>query len=82
MPSWQQAVALTRRQHDRRVECRGAGDAGCRGGSAVRHADILRRDVGPRPGAPCRETPDVTAQADEFTGSVTIFGKSLGYGTR
>ncbi len=29
---------------------------------------------------PCRETPDVTAQADEFTGSVTIYGQSLGYG--
>ena len=27
-----------------------------------------------------RETPDVSAQADEFTGSVTIYGKSLGYG--
>jgi subtilase family serine protease len=31
-------------------------------------------------GAPCRETPDVSAQADEFTGSVTIYGQSLGYG--
>jgi subtilase family serine protease len=29
---------------------------------------------------PCRETPDVSAQADEFTGAVTIFGVSLGYG--
>ena len=25
-------------------------------------------------------TPDISAQADEFTGSVTIYGKSLGYG--
>ena len=33
-------------------------------------------------GALCRETPDVTAQADEFTGSVTIFGQSLGYGPK
>ncbi|MGA2527694.1 MAG: protease pro-enzyme activation domain-containing protein [Acidimicrobiales bacterium] len=31
-------------------------------------------------GTLCRETPDVSAQADEFTGSVTIYGKSLGYG--
>jgi Fibronectin type III domain/IPT/TIG domain len=28
----------------------------------------------------CRETPDVSAQADEFTGSITIYGVSLGYG--
>jgi Pro-kumamolisin, activation domain/Fibronectin type III domain/IPT/TIG domain len=28
----------------------------------------------------CRETPDVSAQADEYTGSVTIYGQSLGYG--
>jgi hypothetical protein len=28
----------------------------------------------------CRETPDVTAQADEYTGAVTIYGQSLGYG--
>ena len=31
-------------------------------------------------GSLCRETPDVSAQGDEFTGSVTIYGKSLGYG--
>jgi len=31
-------------------------------------------------GTLCREMPDVSAQADEFTGSVTIYGKSLGYG--
>jgi hypothetical protein len=30
--------------------------------------------------APCREVPDVSAQADEFTGSITIYGQSLGYG--
>jgi hypothetical protein len=32
------------------------------------------------PGTLCRETPDVSAEADEFTGSVTIYGKLLGYG--
>ena len=31
-------------------------------------------------GVPCREGPDVSAQADEFTGAVTIYGVSLGYG--
>ncbi len=31
-------------------------------------------------GTLCREMPDVTAQADEFTGAVTIYGKNLGYG--
>jgi hypothetical protein len=31
-------------------------------------------------GTLCREAPDVSAQADEFTGSVTIYGQSLGYG--
>ncbi|HEV2360817.1 MAG TPA: S53 family peptidase, partial [Acidimicrobiales bacterium] len=29
---------------------------------------------------PCRETPDVSAQADEFTGAVTIYGLGLGFG--
>jgi hypothetical protein len=31
-------------------------------------------------GTLCRETPDVSAQADEFTGAVTLYGKSLGFG--
>ena len=31
-------------------------------------------------GTLCRETPDVSAEADEFTGSATIYGRSLGYG--
>jgi hypothetical protein len=36
--------------------------------------------LGVSSGTLCRETPDVSAQADEFTGAVTIYGKSLGYG--
>ncbi|MGO9965427.1 MAG: protease pro-enzyme activation domain-containing protein [Acidimicrobiales bacterium] len=31
-------------------------------------------------GTLCREEPDVTAEADEFTGAVTIYGKHPGYG--
>jgi hypothetical protein len=34
----------------------------------------------PAAGTNCRETPDVSAQADEYTGAVTIYGQSLGYG--
>ena len=36
--------------------------------------------LGLPPGSLCREAPDVSAEADEFTGAVTIYGKHLGYG--
>jgi hypothetical protein len=36
--------------------------------------------LGLAPGTLCRETPDVSAEADEFTGAVTIYGVGLGYG--
>jgi hypothetical protein len=78
MPSWQQKVALT------------SANA-----TDVANAEAVEKEYtsemapygtptfcdGALPAStPCREAPDVSAQADEFTGSVTIFGASLGYG--
>lgn len=82
MPSWQRAVADTAANaadvtHAEAVEtAEGPMESPfntptfCDGSPGA--------DLGP--GVPCRESPDVTAQADEFTGAVTIYGKYLGYG--
>jgi subtilase family serine protease len=34
----------------------------------------------PAAGTDCRETPDVSAQADEFTGAITVYSAAFGYG--
>ncbi len=80
MPAWQEKVALTAanatdvsnaealESQDEAQQAPFATPTFCDGTSGL------------SPGAPCREVPDVSAQADEFTGAVTIFGVSLGYG--
>ena len=78
MPAWQQQVALT-----------AANATDVSNAEAVETENAAQEAPFATPTfcdgtlnetVPCRETPDVSAQADEFTGAVTIFGVSLGYG--
>ena len=80
MPSWQRPVALT---------AGNATDIANAEAYETKTAKLSAPNTTPTfcvgtlklpPGSVCRETPDISAQADEFTGSVTIYGRSLGYG--
>ncbi len=80
MPSWQRPVALT---------AGNATDIANAQAYETKTAKLSAPNTTPTfcvgtlklaPGSVCRETPDISAQADEFTGSVTIYGRSLGYG--
>ena len=80
MPAWQQAVANTR---DNPVDIANAEkfESKTKAESApFTTPTFCDQSLGLPPGTLCRETPDVSAQADEFTGSVTLYGRSLGYG--
>jgi hypothetical protein len=46
-------------------------------GESVMGNDFCEPASGPLGDQPCREVPDVTAQADEFTGAVTIYSASF-----
>jgi hypothetical protein len=80
MPSWQRPVALTARNatdvaNAEAYETKTASDS-----APYTTPTFCVGALKLPPGSVCRETPDVSAQADEFTGSVTIYGRSLGYG--
>ena len=80
MPSWQQAVANT---PDNPIDIANAQAFEAQTRSVTAPFTTLTFCDGALnlpSGTLCRETPDVSAQADEFTGSVTIYGRSLGYG--
>ena len=80
MPSWQQLVANTPENSDD-VENAEAFETSTASESApFTTPSFCDGTLGLPSGTPCRETPDVSAQADEFTGAVTIYGQSLGYG--
>jgi hypothetical protein len=75
MPSWQyssqvpgieQASAVYQAAFDFE------GDSFCDGNSTSLNYDANYT------GAPCREVPDVTAQADEFTGAITVYSAPYG----
>ena len=80
MPAWQQKMALTAANATdvSNAEALETQDAAEEAPFAT--PTFCDGTLGLSPGAPCREVPDVSAQADEFTGAVTIFGVSLGYG--
>ena len=81
MPPWQQAVANT---PDNAIAITNAEAFEAKTQSASAPFTTLTfcdGTLGLPAGTLCRETPDVSAQADEFTGSVTIYGKSLGFGS-
>ena len=80
MPAWQQEAANTR---DNAVDVADAEafETETKSGSApFTTPTFCDGTLGLPSGTPCREVPDVSAEADEFTGSITIYGKVLGYG--
>ncbi len=74
MPSWQQHVALTATATDlsnaEAVEAKNAAQE-------APFATPTFCDGTLNETVPCREVPDVSAQADEFTGAITIYSASL-----
>ena len=76
MPSWQREARLpgidTARQRRLRQRARASSSA-----SATRPGSATRRSRELKPTTPCRLEPDVSAQADEFTGAVTVYSESF-----
>jgi len=81
MPSWQQAVANTRANQIDVANAQAFESQTQSVSKPFTTSTFCDATLGLPSGTPCRETPDVSAEADEFTGSVTIYGKSLGYGS-
>jgi hypothetical protein len=80
MPSWQKPVADTASNaadiaHAESVEASTAVDS-----APYTTRTFCDGTLGLPSGSLCRESPDISAQADDFTGAVTIYGQSLGYG--
>jgi hypothetical protein len=80
MPAWQQKVALTAANATDVSNAQALESQGAAQEAPFATPTFCDGTLGLSPGASCREVPDVSAQADEFTGAVTIFGVSLGYG--
>jgi hypothetical protein len=80
MPSWQIAVADTTGNKLDVANAETYETATASSSAPFTTPTFCDAPLGLPTGSLCRETPDVSAQADEFTGSVTLFGKSLGYG--
>jgi subtilase family serine protease len=78
MPSWQRSVALTSANSDDVSNAESLESATASDSAPLTTPTFCDGTLGIA--GPCRETPDVSAQADEFTGSITIYGQSLGYG--
>ena len=80
MPDWQRTVTDTAANAADVTHAESVETANSAMESPFATPTFCDGTLGLSTGTPCRETPDVTAQADEFTGAVTIFGISLGYG--
>lgn len=80
MPSWQQKLALTAANATDVANAEGVESANAAEEAPFATPTFCDGTLGLPSGTPCREVPDVSAQADEFTGAVTIYGVSLGYG--
>lgn len=76
MPSWQAAATVPGIDPSKTVATAEAieGDDFCQGNADGASAG------GSQYGEPCREVPDVSAEADEFTGAITIYSASFGPG--
>ena len=80
MPSWQRQLAQTTLNSDDVTNGEALETADASYSAPFTTPTFCDGTLGLAPGTPCREGPDVSAQADEFTGAITIFGQSLGYG--
>jgi hypothetical protein len=80
MPTWQEPVALTSANNTDVANGEAVEKATAAQSAPLTTPTFCDGTVGLPAGTPCRETPDVSAQADEFTGAVTIYGQSPAYG--
>lgn len=80
MPTWQQRVANTAGNSADIAHGEAFEKATATTSAPFTTPTFCDGVLGIPAGTLCRETPDVSAQADEFTGSTTIYGRSLGYG--
>jgi len=80
MPNWQQPVANTAGNSADIIHAEAFEKATATTSAPFTTPTFCAGVLGLPAGTLCRETPDVSAQADEFTGSATIYGRSLGYG--
>jgi subtilase family serine protease len=80
MPSWQQPLALNAANSTDVANAESFESATASENAPFATPTFCDGTLGLAPTTPCREVPDVSAQADEFTGSVTIYGADLGYG--
>jgi hypothetical protein len=80
MPSWQQSVAVSANNTADISNAEALETATASESAPYTTQTFCAAGGTPASATFCREVPDVTAQADEFTGSITIYGASLGYG--
>jgi hypothetical protein len=80
MPAWQRQLALSTANTDDVENAESVETAYAQYSAPFDTPTFCDGTLGLAANTPCRETPDVVAQADEFTGSITIYGQSLGYG--
>ncbi len=80
MPPWQSAVANTKNNAADIADAESFETAEAAYEAPFATPTFCDGTLGLSASVPCREAPDVSAQADEFTGSITIYGQSLGYG--
>jgi Pro-kumamolisin, activation domain/Fibronectin type III domain/IPT/TIG domain len=79
MPSWQQKVTDTTANQDDVTNAEAVESENASAEAPFNTPTFCDGSPGADLGAgvPCRETPDVSAQADEFTGAVTIYSASF-----
>ena len=82
MPSWQAQVADTAGNARDISNAEAFERATAKESAPFTTPTFCDGTLGLPAGTLCRETPDVSAQADEFTGAVTIYGQVLGYGPK
>lgn len=79
MPSWQRQVALTQSNADDVTNAQNLETSTASESAPYTTPTFCQGTLGIS-GANCREVPDVSAQADEFTGAVTMYAVAIGPG--
>ncbi len=80
MPSWQRLVANTPKNSVDVHNAEAFETSTASESAPFATPTFCDGTLGLPSGTPCRETPDVSAEADEFTGAVTIYDRAFSYG--
>jgi hypothetical protein len=78
MPAWQRDVALTAGNTTDVANAQALEVASAPAAAPTSTPTFCDGTLGLASGQPCRETPDVSAQADEFTGAATVYEQAGG----